>query len=435
MIKKLLTVTLITGLVAPIMITAVKADTYDDQIKSIDIQAKTTKEQLVELTDKIKENQTESKKLISDIKKKQEESDKLATRSLELEEKMEKREGVLIKQARALQTNGQDVNYVDFVLNSESVTDAIARVSVVSRLVSANREMFDTQKNDKKEVDTAATEMNKIMKIQRENIAKIETNAIDLKEQEATKEGVVAKLATEKTTIQSKKQAEIVRVAAEKADKAAKAASLAAEKQRAEVALAAKKAAESEKTNAIEDEDEKVEVALMPEVEKAAPTKTAAPPVESSKPSGQQNVKPETEQPSPPTGSGYIRPSSAPISSHYGPRSGLDSSGFHKGTDFGGAQGSPIYASKSGKVVLVQNDGAPVSGYGMATIIQHDDGNYTLYAHQSSQSVSVGQSVTQGQVIGGMGSTGQSTGTHLHFEIRTSLYGGIGNVLNPELFF
>ncbi|SOC27122.1 Peptidase M23 family protein [Brochothrix thermosphacta] len=422
MIKKLLTVTLITGLVAPIMITAVKADTYDDQIKSIDIQAKTTKEQLVELTDKIKENQTESKKLISDIKKKQEESDKLATRSLELEEKMEKREGVLIKQARALQTNGQDVNYVDFVLNSESVTDAIARVSVISRLVSANREMFDTQKNDKKEVDTAATEMNKIMKIQRENIAKIETNAIDLKEQEATKEAVVAKLATEKTTIQSKKQAEIVRVAAEKADKAAKAAS-----------LAAKKAAESEKTNAIE--DEKVEVALMPEVEKEAPTKTVAPPVESSKPSGQQNVKPETEQPSPPTGSGYIRPSSAPISSHYGPRSGLDSSGFHKGTDFGGAQGSPIYASKSGKVVLVQNDGAPVSGYGMATIIQHDDGNYTLYAHQSSQSVSVGQSVTQGQVIGGMGSTGQSTGTHLHFEIRTSLYGGIGNVLNPELFF
>lgn len=435
MIKKLLTVTLITGLVAPIMITAVKADTYDDQIKSIDIQAKTTKEQLVELTDKIKENQTESKKLISDIKKKQKESDKLATRSLELEEKMEKREGVLIKQARALQTNGQDVNYVDFVLNSESVTDAIARVSVVSRLVSANREMFDTQKNDKKEVDTAATEMNKIMKIQRENIAKIETNAIDLKEQEATKEAVVAKLATEKTTIQSKKQAEIVRVAAEKADKAAKAASLAAEKQRAEVALAAKKAAESEKTNAIEAEKEKVEVALMPEVEKAAPTKTVAPPVESSKPSGQQNVKPEPEQPSEPTGSGYIRPSSAPISSHYGPRSGLDSSGFHKGTDFGGAPGSPIYASKSGKVVLVQNDGAPVSGYGMATIIQHDDGNYTLYAHQSSQSVSVGQSVTQGQVIGGMGSTGQSTGTHLHFEIRTSLYGGIGNVLNPELFF
>ncbi|WP_408868958.1 peptidoglycan DD-metalloendopeptidase family protein [Brochothrix campestris] len=428
MLKKFITGTLIIGLTVPLGLNSVHADTYSDQIENIDIQAKTTKEQLVELTDKIKENQANSKKLLKEIKKQQLQADKLSKRSVQLEDKMEKRRAVLAKQARTLQSNGQTVNYVDFVLNAESVTDAIARVNVVTRLVTANREMFNSQKEDKERVDRAEVKAKNIMNRQRENIVAIEQNAIDLKEQEATKTAVIARLATEKTTIQTKKEVELVRVAAEKAEAAAKKASAAAEKQRKLAAKATKRTTEdivksSEKTVA--------------HIDKVSETTASSTEKENVIVADKETEASELEEVKPPaqTGSGYIRPTLAPITSHYGAREGLDASGFHKGTDFGGAPGSPIYASKSGTVVIAQNDGAPVSGYGMATLIQHEDGNYTLYAHQSSQSVHVGDKVSQGQVIGGMGSTGQSTGTHLHFEIRTSMYGGEGNLLNPELFF
>lgn len=424
MIYKFITGTLIIGLTVPFGLNTVQADTYSDQIESIDIEAKTTKEQLVELTDKIKENQAHSKQLLNEIKKQQLQADTLSKKSVKLEDKMEKRRDVLAKQARTLQANGQTVNYVDFVLNAESVTDVIARVNVVSRLLSANREMFDSQKEDKEQVDTAKVKVAKLMDKQRENIVTIEKNSIDLKEQEATKTAVIARLATEKTTIQTKKEAELVRVAAEEAEAEARKVSAQAAKQRELAAAAA--------INVAKAPAKETSQVISNEIEKPAVVKEETEKVETAKP---EITQPEAEKPPTQTASGYIRPSSAPISSHYGAREGLDASGFHKGTDFAGATGSPIYASKSGTVVIAQTDGSPVSGYGMATLIQHDDGNYTLYGHQSSQSVRVGDKVTQGQVIGGMGSTGQSTGTHLHFEIRTSMYGGEGNLLNPELFF
>lgn len=96
----------------------------------------------------------------------------------------------------------------------------------------------------------------------------------------------------------------------------------------------------------------------------------------------------------------------------------------HKGLDFGQPSGSSIKASRAGEVVIAQYDGSPVSGYGKCTVIKHDDNTFALYAHQSDQSVKVGDKVKQGQIIGKVGSTGQSTGPHLHFEIRNELLGG-----------
>jgi murein DD-endopeptidase MepM/ murein hydrolase activator NlpD len=87
---------------------------------------------------------------------------------------------------------------------------------------------------------------------------------------------------------------------------------------------------------------------------------------------------------------------------------------FHTGLDIGGPDGSPIYAAAAGVVIFAGwNDG----GYGNRTIIAHAGGYTTTYNHQSSIVVSAGQNVQQGQVIGYEGSTGFSTGPHLHFEI------------------
>lgn len=88
----------------------------------------------------------------------------------------------------------------------------------------------------------------------------------------------------------------------------------------------------------------------------------------------------------------------------------------HTGTDIGAGGGTPIHAAAAGVVVSVENGGP----YGLHTLIQHGSGISTMYAHQASVSVSPGQRVSQGQVIGIVGSTGWSTGPHLHFEVHVN---------------
>jgi murein DD-endopeptidase MepM/ murein hydrolase activator NlpD len=89
---------------------------------------------------------------------------------------------------------------------------------------------------------------------------------------------------------------------------------------------------------------------------------------------------------------------------------------LHSGVDIGGAQGQAIWAAHDGVVSLAGWNG----GYGNAVIIGHGEATTTLYAHMSAFAVSAGQYVTAGQVIGYVGSTGLSTGPHLHFEVRVN---------------
>ncbi|MEI8084222.1 MAG: M23 family metallopeptidase, partial [Actinomycetes bacterium] len=88
----------------------------------------------------------------------------------------------------------------------------------------------------------------------------------------------------------------------------------------------------------------------------------------------------------------------------------------HTGDDIGAPSGTPIRAAASGTVVSTDSGGA----YGNNTLISHGGGLATMYAHQSRFAVRPGQKVTQGQIIGYVGSTGWSTGPHLHFEVHVN---------------
>jgi murein DD-endopeptidase MepM/ murein hydrolase activator NlpD len=105
--------------------------------------------------------------------------------------------------------------------------------------------------------------------------------------------------------------------------------------------------------------------------------------------------------------SGNVGPRIHPV---YGYRS------CHTGADISCGMGTGILAAADGVVVSVENGGP----YGLHTLIQHGSGISTMYAHQSATSVSPGQKVTQGQIIGNVGSTGWSTGPHLHFEVHVN---------------
>lgn len=121
-------------------------------------------------------------------------------------------------------------------------------------------------------------------------------------------------------------------------------------------------------------------------------------------------------------------PLDGPVVSAFGPRLHpiLGYTRMHTGIDIDGPRGADIFAAASGTVILAGSYG----GYGNAVIIDHGGGMATLYAHQSSIVVSKGQKVLIADLVGYVGSTGLSTGPHLHFEVRLS-----GNPVDPASYF
>jgi murein DD-endopeptidase MepM/ murein hydrolase activator NlpD len=119
-----------------------------------------------------------------------------------------------------------------------------------------------------------------------------------------------------------------------------------------------------------------------------------------------------------PSAAGLIWPVQGVLTSPYGMRWGR----MHEGIDIGASTGTPIYAAAGGTAIYAGWEG----GYGNLTVIDHGNGLATAYGHQSQIAVSNGQTVSRGQVIGYVGSTGHSTGPHLHFEVRAN-----GTPVNP----
>lgn len=124
-------------------------------------------------------------------------------------------------------------------------------------------------------------------------------------------------------------------------------------------------------------------------------------------------------------GLSHIVPGHPGITSGYGPRKG----GFHHGIDLGVSSGTPVASSMPGRVVMT---GFQAGGFGNHVRIAHANGIYSIYGHLSRYNVVAGQSVGGGQGIGESGSTGNSTGPHLHYEIRKGNAFSVNAAVNPS---
>jgi murein DD-endopeptidase MepM/ murein hydrolase activator NlpD len=158
-----------------------------------------------------------------------------------------------------------------------------------------------------------------------------------------------------------------------------------------------------------------------PSPSSASPTPSAS---ATRKTTAKPKPKPTVKKASKPAPTWVIPMAGAQITSCYGPRWGTQ----HAGIDFAMPAGTPIRAAAAGTVVKAGDVG---DGYGISVFIDHGNGYLTHYAHQSSTAVGVGDKVKVGQVIGYEGSTGDSTGPHLHFEVHQ---GGMWNQIDPAPF-
>lgn len=347
----------------------------------------------------------------------------------ELKVLIAQRQEKIDNQARAVQTDGNSANLLDIVISAESLSDLLGRIGVVNELVDANQEIVLAQIEDQKTLEAKEAEA-EAERVAIETLkGEIEMNRDTLVAQKDELDKKIIEVATHYEMTEDQKNAFIK----EQEVIASKTSTLSAEMKAEQDRIIAERKAQEEKERkeleamarkAMEEEKAAAEAAKKAEAEKVATKATSSSKsssssnnTSSSSSSSSSAPKSSPSKSSSPakSSSGFIRPSGGYTTSQFGYRFHpiKHANILHAGMDFGG--GGPIVAAQSGTVVKAQYN----SGWGWYVKIDHGNGLATLYAHmvQGSLRVSVGQKVSQGQQIGTMGTTGSSTGVHLHFEV------------------
>lgn len=361
-----------------------------------------------ELENKITETQDKMNVVQGEIDQTKTEIDELKISIEDLEIKIAEREELLKERARAIQLSGGSVDYIDVLLGANSFVDFIDRFSAVNMLIEADREIMREQAEDKKLLAEQKAEVETKLAAQEKRQAELESLKASLDGQKKEQAGLKAdleaeqkRLAKEKSALE-KEHAEAIGVSKSLAKKIAD--------EQARLAELARKA---------EEERKRKEAAERAAAQKAAASKKSS---SSSVAAYSAPVK---------NSAGFIRPAAGRLTSNYGGRNIGAGHENHAGIDIANSVGTPIMAAASGYVSYAGAMGT----YGNVVMITHSINGQTyttVYAHNSSLSVSVGQAVSQGQRIASMGSTGRSTGSHLHFEVHIGAWNGArSNAVNP----
>ena len=346
-----------------------KIEESKEKKEEITAEKNQTVAEVEEISEKISDYESQISELntkISDLNAKISESEQKLN---EAQEDYTKQEELLEDRLVATYEAGE-TSYLDFLLSSDGIIDFISNFYLVSEIATSDAELLDSIQKQKEEIQQAKTDLENDKKELDTSKAQIQSVTTQLQQTKSEKNAKVAQLTEEEQKIQD--QIDELNQANKSID--------------AKIQAAIKKAQEASKNNS------------------------------SSGSSGGTSGGGQSA----PSSSGFIYP----VPSAYSKiTTGLyySSGQYHGAVDFGsaGINGQPIYAVADGEVIVSER----LSGsYGNYIIIMHNNGLFTLYAHgqDGSRTVSVGDTVRQGQQIMRVGTTGNSTGPHLHFEVRTS---------------
>ena len=374
----------------------------EDEQSSVSEEIDETEEDLEEITTEKSETLEEVEALISEISEYQKEIEEIEEEIEELQANIEEAEEQIAQDEKEYEEQQEALNerlvamyktgetsYLDFMLSSTSLVDFISSYYLVSQITDYDTKMLQQLEEHRQKIEDEKNELEA-------NKAELETAETELEE----------------------KQAELETAKAEKEEYAEQ---LSEEEQELE-----------EKIQELQDTNDELDSKIEAAQEKIAAAKAAAAAAASSSSSSSSSYSSSaisgTE-----SSYGLIWP----VLSKYSITTGwyYSNGSVHGAVDFSGSgiSGTPVYAAADGYVVeatsLINSSGNYYS-YGNYIFIAHYNGLYTLYAHLSSMVVSAGDTVTQGQVIGYVGSTGNSTGPHLHFEVRTGS-GSYSERVNP----
>lgn len=357
------------------------------QIQALDTEIITTEDKITKVLNEIELTTTEIENLHASI--------------AELERKIEERDELLKDRIRAVQVSGGSVSYLDVLLGANSFIDFIDRFSAVNTLMEADRTILKEQAEDKKQLEEQKATLEEKLKQQEASKNELVNLKASLDKQKASKGNLVDQLEAEQKKLQADKEVmeteydEVLNLSEEVTNKI-----VAEQKRQAEIA---RKLAEEKKRKQAEERKR----------QQAASGSSAAIPAVSS--------------------GDWTRPASGRLTSGYGYRIHpiYGKGKMHYGIDFGTPTGTPVVSAADGVVSYA----SPLSTYGNVIMVTHsiDGQTFTsLYAHLSSIKVSVGQAVSKGDTIGAVGTTGNSTGPHLHFEIHIGTWSGMAsNSVNP----
>ena len=360
-----------------------KIDEAEEKQKQVESDKTEAMKQVESINSKIDDYETQISDLDSKITdantKIKEEEKKLA----QAEQDYKEQEELIKKRMVAVYTSG-DTSYLDVLLSSKNLTDFISSYYLVSEVTKMDAELLEKIQKQKEEIETAKKE--------------IENNKATLTASKTEKENVNSQLKTAKT------------------EKDKYVAQLSDQEKELEQEIQQLKQDNNKIKDAINQAQAKFDTEIKKLKEQQEAENNQKNNNNSNSNSGKNNNSGSSTTP---TGSGYFM---RPVSGGSISTNGYYSSGkFHGAIDYAVSSGTPVHAAATGVVMVTDN--LPNS-YGTYVVIQHANGMQSYYGHgtRGSICVSPGQIVKKGQQIMLSGSTGNSTGPHLHFELRTAPY-------------
>ena len=351
-------------------------------------------DQVAKVNREIKETNDNMNRVIGKINKTQDEIDELKASIKDLEKKIAERDEVLRERVRAMQAKGNNVNYIDVLLGANSFADFIDRFSAVTTLMDADRDIMKRQKEDIEQLEKEKVLVEKKLAELEQNKAQLEKLKARLLDKKKEKHKIIDQLEAEEERLSKEKKQvedefhETVEIGADLEKKV-----IAEQKRAAEIAR--------------REEERK-----RKEREAARANSTKIPPV---------------------SDGFWTRPASGTFTSSFGWRVHpiYGTKRQHRGVDIANSIGTPVVAAADGVVSFAGKMG----GLGNCVMITHSsDGQIltTVYGHMSRIDAHVGQVIDKGTQVGAIGTTGASTGPHLHFEIHVGSFSASGpSAVNP----